>query len=1027
MLKPIFKKDAQKPSNVELIVDGVVDMVGLDKTMYIRFIGIPIFFLVIVLLSFSIMGLAENVEYSFQANLTNKPSLLGLLDIEAGPNNTVLLMGHAFNIYAYQLSNGNLVMKWSTPQSNLRVYLGGMIKTMNIVKTNITGAEKYIVVSYFESTIPYTSNEVYSVYFWDLNTGQNITKPITDLPGHLGYDFLKTPKIQYGDHIWIALTTSGDSVIHVIKYYPNGTYLLYDLGLNWLANSPCRFDFSPRGTRFAAVNLQSENITIFDLTQPGWNETGKSYNLTSVIKYIKWLDENKLFVISGETLNLNGNEYVKSFIIDAETDSIKEVYLGNVANMDFSKINDDYMDENGNLILVLQEKVNITILLDKQPMKYVFVFNENNIQWQDENHGIYVFAPEPLTDEIQENYDIGPGYIFYILSYRIDTLQEYSIVQQGGNIAVQFGAKHMFFDSISNNEAIKAINNSKLAITIPTFESALRFSSRYSGGLHVSLLDIDTGNLQEIDYIPIETELHEYDSTIFNYICVHKALMIDAMDISPSGTMLALGGGLEDISFFDTDITPYNEKAMILVYDVSTGQRIFEYNVTFQGSETYFNIFVPAVKFIDNSRLLAAIQYYDYTGRYSSSGQPTIVNRVLVFDLDSNSGNPLFDYQFNTTFIPGDLRTKALFAIPDGDTIYVLYSYQGISENGNVTNLLALKTIRTLEDVITDTLLMNITGDDHTGIYITGAELSKDKEYLYATIIDMKEIVGDGTDNIPYSYLLKINLTSNTIASTLNLTDMLFDVNDLRYYNETNVAGTATGLRYVNNTLFIHTELYWGNPQVNEILADENLNLIGNISLAIEENYEGPWTTNYGLSYDPTSITGYHAPTNHHFDVIGGGNTVYLMSGLGIHELSLNATAPSTPPAGGGVGGGETGGEGAGGGQGEGVNMSYIPLTEDQRKAIDEASEKVNEIDEFLGSHNTTSISDLKMLFDELHINDTMENLNRQGIIRDIVWFTPQQRENLRELLESIYGPFLENYPTAIGRLYLLFVLYYME
>ncbi len=960
---------------------------GFYKTNNILFlIGFLTMLTAIITLHQSCMVMAEDEDYVFQNNLTYKPSIS---DIEVGPDGMIVEITKDYLVYAYKLENDRLVEKWHTTEP--RVWSSGTYRLLNIAKTNITGEEKTIVIAYKKTDIIPDKGDI---YFLDIETGNDLTPPIRDLVAD--FHHMKAPTKPRGDHLYISL--SRYIKLYIIKYYANGSYQFYDMGSNWYIYTPSYLDFSPEGTKLAVVKGDRVNITIFDLTRPDWNETGITYAVpvedeTIRTYYIKWLNEKDLLIITNERITIDNNDYIKMLILDTESNTTKEI-LANLTDVNLSSIYEDYLDDNGNLVFVFE-------LNDDY---FLTVFNKDNVEWENDTIGYHHFLMTPFatnTDTHPGSMDIGQGMVYYISEGGYTSnIQEYSIIQQGNNKVVQLQAKKTFLRKADENNAIKAIGDDELIITMQLSYGSL---SAETGGTYIYRLDTNTGALYNIDYIPLDIEYHGSTK-------LHKILLVNSIALSPDGTKVAIGGGLED-TFFFPDISPYNEKAMIIAYDLATGQRIFTYNVTFdQSTKECRNVFVPTITFLDNNKILAAIEYHNYTG------QPTIVNKVLVLDLEN--GQELLNYTFTVPFIPGDLDAKALYATGTGDTIYTLYSYQETTDDG-VAQKLAMKTIDigSSPPGVTTTELLTITGDEHTGILITGATLSTDQNHLYVAIIDKKEVVinGDNKD-MPESHLLKINLSQKNIEARLNITSSLLDQNYLIHHNEERVGGELAGLLPVGESLMLYIEkIGYMDPGVNALFVDKELNIEGNISLITQEEEAGVTTIdNYGLSFSD------YSPTSHHIDETGNQPTIFMLSDEAIHKLT-----------------GQTTGQPAGGGEEEApendTGNNVILFTEEQREVILEADKIEKQLDNITTTLMETqedalkNTENIKEILQEINIEDVMNDLVDKGLIRKIVKFPEDGREALRRTLESIYGPLLINYPSPIGRLYLLYTLYYLQ
>ncbi len=207
--------------------------------------------------------------------------------------------------------------------------------------------------------------------------------------------------------------------------------------------------------------------------------------------------------------------------------------------------------------------------------------------------------------------------------------------------------------------------------------------------------------------------------------------------------------------------------------------------------------------------------------------------------------------------------------------------------------------------------------------------------------------------------------------------------------------------------------------------------------------------------------------------VTDNGHTLYLIAGDSVVKARIpdpsalqqssgeggsseGTGSQSGGQSGGGSGGGEEGGEQqgtgsqSGGEQGQGEEQGaqggtqenntqigqetqqtvYVKLSPEERKVMKELAIAVKEIDEavkpLVDLGNVTSETVVEAL-NEVNATQLMNECLETGVIKKVIKLDEQTKTSLREVLEDIYGPALINYPTEMGRFYLLYVLYYQQ
>ncbi len=112
------------------------------------------------------------------------------------------------------------------------------------------------------------------------------------------------------------------------------------------------------------------------------------------------------------------------------------------------------------------------------------------------------------------------------------------------------------------------------------------------------------------------------------------------------------------------------------------------------------------------------------------------------------------------------------------------------------------------------------------------------------------------------------------------------------------------------------------------------------------------------------------------------------------------------------------------------VSGGGVKLTPEQMRVFEEVNEAVAEVDEALkplADLGNMTTEDVVKALNEINATQLMEKCIEEKVIVKVLKLDDKTRESLRKTLEEIYGPGLVNYPTEMGRFYLLYTLYYQQ
>lgn len=944
---------------------------------------------------------AVGVGFGFAYNVTEPEVECAAV----GDDGVVYVLHSDLSLAAMDMTGGGLNILWSSPPI-------GSGDGCVALATNSTSGGKLLVAVYRRGV----DNVVLRVM--DAASGRGVLPDLT-LPA----DYTATvtlPRVLPGDRIVAAVLGYGSSDSDlVVEYYTNGTSAIYDLGA-LDADSPTTAGFSPNATFFAA-KLDNNAIVVYDLKGNGWVDNNITISLPQGSpRLVRWLNDTLILVETGATVSYSDNEYDLALLIDVSgfpAYTVKSVLLNmtGVYTRDFWPA---HVDGEGNLVAAVSFTSSSSSSL--AGVASLWVFNPSDVTWVNSTLGLATAYPTPLWDLASDWISylwLGEGYAYYLHgdAQPLHVLQAYTIAVREEGSQASLGEKSMFVRSIERT--------SYFALTL-SGDGRLYLGVASEDSMHASATLVGEVNLTSRLFRVYQAITPRGD----------LAFHLTAMALSPDGARLAVGGVFENSNPLRSGAGA--EESVIMVFDTGTGELVFNTSITYPNSLLDWsspNIFVSSLQFLDPSLLLVGVEYYDYT---LSPG--TLVKSILVYSTDGN--RLLYNRTLTESFLPGDLEAKSLMAVgyidpgEQGIIVYALSTSQELGDSGPVQLARVYKMTfisSAPEGTLVQYTIINRTGEDYRGLMVTGLELTGDHTHLVSTIVEKREpILGGWPTSMPASYLLKIRVQGGLFTvTTLNLTDQLVDKYALEYYDRVEIAGVTAGLKVVGDMPIVYIERHLsGIPDYNLLVADADLAPVWNLSLTVAEGGE---VSNYGLSFSS------HAPTNGHIAVSPEGDTIIMVSKKGLHMLvgSLGAGGGETtspPPEAGGESGGEETTTQPPTTPPVGLSPERLEVAKKTLETLHEIADVTRTLENLtLPAELTLDIanaSQVKTLLEEAGVKEAMDKLVERGLVKP-----PQgklrgdHRASLVETLERLYGPMLRDYPTTVGRIYLLYTLYYTE
>ncbi len=309
-------------------------------------------------------------------------------------------------------------------------------------------------------------------------------------------------------------------------------------------------------------------------------------------------------------------------------------------------------------------------------------------------------------------------------------------------------------------------------------------------------------------------------------------------------------------------------------------------------------------------------------------------------------------------------------------------------------------------------------------------------------------------------YSIELSGGQGTVSKDITVKNNL--INNTRYgikLNRKNLNTTITGNIFMSPPTHqfynYYIKFYYARDYNVSIYMNAFLNLTEDNkaidyteSDLVNDTFRSPSQTTY--TYNGRMITGY---VGNYYDNYNGtdnnndgiGDTPYLVYKEWWPEaevldeyplISINifyAWTGASQPQGGQEGGqdGQTVSQEESGGN-ETMTIP-IEMTPEKRMLFNEARELDQKLDEYtlnMTGTNPDELNDpekIRKLLNETGIENLIKEMHDKGLIREIIRLPPQGTQQLRELLEQLYGPLLVNYPDPMGRIYLLYTLYYLE
>ncbi len=121
-------------------------------------------------------------------------------------------------------------------------------------------------------------------------------------------------------------------------------------------------------------------------------------------------------------------------------------------------------------------------------------------------------------------------------------------------------------------------------------------------------------------------------------------------------------------------------------------------------------------------------------------------------------------------------------------------------------------------------------------------------------------------------------------------------------------------------------------------------------------------------------------------------------------------------------------------GGGENILQSIpVEMTLERRELMNKARETAESLREKIMELTKThpemleNTETVRNMLEKEGISELMEEMQAENLIGEIIHLPSQGAIQLRQTLEKIYGPLLVNYPEPMGRIYLLYTLYYLQ
>ncbi len=843
--------------------------------------------------------------------------------------------------------------------------------------------------------------------------------------------------------IWVSWTPTDNSGDH------NITYVL-PKDISYRSN----YAFAPNGTLIAiayddrpnAKYPKPRSIQVYDLTKtPPASITTIDVVASTSEEYVvgvDWLKSGNIAAfLNNYSIVLINPVTLEKRLVNTNLEDIiyhhgSKDYLSLVSGLSLG-----YHDSMGRLVFpLLANKSNPNIGVAEANV--LLVFDENKISWDNDGRtGYYEFHPAALdsyNDLTIGDHTLGIGEGLIVL-YEGGVIRviEYRVSENNGDVYPVFNSNKLYLNTLTDNSFVKIIPNGSLLIGIDNVGKNPDYEENGAGYI-LGTLNTENREIGYLGNIAVITEKRKTGGFIPITVNVEWDPHIDSVAFSPDGSLMAVAGSLElkQDYYSAYGFTP-DERGFVRVYDIVSKRILWRYDIPFptgssSDNQDYKNVFAPSLQFLSENELMVLYEHYDY-------GTGDIIYQLLVLELGDNGA---VDIAYNGTipvsFLPGGFdRAKGASAIADGNgNIHMIYSYEAVV-NGDKHLIVNYTMIQPSRGGMTvNATLIDTTDIEWIFSVVPAITMDHgDSPSLYATVLASKQLTyttwwGSQRWYLGYdSLLLKIEPGTGRLLAQVNLTSEL-------YYPGTELpAGVVAGLEVFGEGLLAYIEatpidirMLMAHSPYNFLFLSKALQVTGNISMGsfINKTFEGGVMRRVWISNNPEFNV--YAPFSMKFAVIDEGEKIVTIGisrdKLGYDILVLEKTKETQGP----------GGSVQPGGAGMAQSIK-VHLTEEQRKLISEAREKVREASNRLrgilektgaaGIRENTSI--IKEVFEQTNLTGIVQELVDEGLMDQPVRLPSQGRAALREVLESIYGPLLENYPEPMGRLYLLYTLYYQD